>query len=239
MKKLIIALLLGSSMPAFAQNGFYLQPEAGLGFTNSQVKLNEAGMWQYGAGPSKGFSTYNGRIGIGYQYNNWQFSTGIDFLRTGYSINYYTGDFISVLNNDTHIDYSFALPLKVGYQIHCCKHFFITPSAGVDVAYNYSERFTEDALYALNNGPVRTQDKLLKGSELAKNDNLLGLWGNAQLRIGYKVNTRLNVIAGPEVQYMLTSMTNGSLPSQRNYCYSFNAGITWKLKKTQTEKAKN
>ena len=239
MKKLIIALLLGSSMPSFAQNGFYLQPEAGLGFTNSITKFTNVGYWEYGVDKPKGFSTYNGSLGIGYQHNNWQFGTGIEFMRTGYSIEYYSGDLISVHTRNTYMDYSVALPLKVGYQINCCKHFFITPSAGVDFAYNYSERFTKDEFFGLNFGSLRTQNILLTGSELYKNHHVLSLWGTAQLRVGYKVNNRLNVIAGPGVQYMLTSITNEHVSSQNNYCYSFNAGITWKLKKAQTKKANN
>ncbi len=246
MRQFLVGLLCLGSVTSFAQNGFYLQPESGLGFTDAQLKTKfDNGKWTYGTDKPKGFSTYSGRNGIGYQFNNWQFSTGIDFMRTGYSLNYdryyywdlYIGNNEPTLLHikDTKVDYTIALPLKVGYQINCCKQFFVTPIAGIGIGYNYSERYRNDENDGLN---VYTRNHLLQGPDLGKYDNLLSLWGNAAVRLGYKVNSRLSVIAGPEVQYMLTSITNGDYPSQKNYCYSFNAGITWKLTKKQLAKAK-
>ncbi len=246
MKKLIIALLLGSSLSSFAQNVFYLQPEAGLGYTNAQVTPKDGNMNVYGQNKTTGFTTYNARIGVGYQFNNWQFSSGVDFLRTGYSINFigeywligYYGGPERVGMNETRVDHTIALPVKAGYQINISKHLFITPVAGLAVAYNYSERNWQKSTQATFGGYDYTNDYVLKGTALHSIDNLLSLWGNAQLHMGYKVNDKLSVIAGPEVQFMLTSMTNGNLPSQKNYCYSFNAGITWQLAKKVISKTK-
>ena len=239
MKKLLIALLLGSSLPSFAQNGFYLTPEAGVGYTNAQVTPKRDYLNGYGQNKTTGFVTYNARIGVGYQFNNWQLSSGVEFMRTGYSINFigdywnvgYYGGPERVHMNETRVDRTIALLLKAGYQINMSKHLFITPVAGLAVAYNYSERINQQSNDLTFGGYDYKNDYLLEGAALHSNQNLLSLWGNAQLHVGYKVNNKLSIIAGPEVQYMLTSMTNGNLPSQRNYCYSFNAGITWHLGK--------
>jgi hypothetical protein len=226
---------------ASAQNGFYLQPEFGAGMANAKVKIQDLS-WPfmlYPPGPAKSITNYTGRLGIGYQWKNWSISSGIDFIKTGYSWQYLTGDFITYYNTEVKYDYHFIVPVMAAYKFNIGKRFLISPSAGGAVSWNYAERQTIYASPYKGQKGNETQNKLIKGSEFYNSDVPVSFWVAAKAMAGYKINSRLSIIAGPEAMFMLGSMVKNSSLSQKNYTYTFNTGVTWQLGKSMNSTDQN
>lgn len=225
MKKTLFVLFFLYAGSSLAQNGFFLQPLAGVGFTNA--KENRP-MWGYKWSPPTGYYTYNFLAAIGYQYDHWGVVSGFSSLRTGYMGSFYEpGSHWGqqpIRGKEIIIDYSCAIHLVAGYQINAGKHLFFTPGIGAAIAYNVSERQTFN--YS-NGASSNEQSKTLSGAELRKQNNTFSPWGIVQLQFGYKINSRLSVTAMPQAQYMLTSILKDDKTYQNNYVYNFNAGIVW------------
>lgn len=230
MKKVLFVALCACGFTSFAQDGFFLQPEIGIGAANAHVRSPSYGYNTYNSSEPKSFTTYTGQIGVGYQHNNWSINTGVGLLKSGYKWNYLGGDFVTTYVTESHIDYHISVPLTVAYQVNISKLFFITPAVGGAVSYNYAERYTYgEGVY--RNQPQQVTSRLLQGSELAKQDHTTSVWGILQVRAGYKLNDRLSIVAGPEGQFMTGSILKDNNNYQKNYAYTFNAGAIWHLGK--------
>src|SRR5690349_847903 len=72
---------------AHAQNGFYLAPAIGAGWSTSRFPLtvtdNNGSTSQYNRGI---VFSYNVQGGIGYKYKHWYFQSGIQWVKNGYCI---------------------------------------------------------------------------------------------------------------------------------------------------------
>ena len=224
MKKTFLFALCFSAGTAFAQNGFFLQPEIGAGYTNAHANIPEA-RYPQEYYTTKSYFTYNFQLGAGYHFNNWTISSGAGFLRSGYVGHYVSS--IGVIQTDiktTKYGYQVIVPITIAYQFNINKRFFITPGIGGAVSYNCSEKEIIKSKYW-----DVAEHKSITGHSFDSMYHRISMWGIVQARVGYKINNRLNIIAGPEVQYMLTSILKDKNGYQRNYVYTFNAGIMWNL----------
>jgi hypothetical protein len=237
MQKLASILLCFISITSFSQNGFYLAPEIGVGHTNALVNSPQAPTWPiYSIGKPEGFTTYTGQLGIGYHFNNWNLTSGIRYIKAGYAVSYATGDFITIYTKEIRKDNHIAIPLVLAYQFNFGKHFFFAPGVGGEISYNYSERVTTyETFHPGDKGPA-SGNEVLKGSKFEQEHHVAGIWAIAQAQAGYKINTRLAAVAGPQIQAMLTSVVNRNDDYQKNYVISFNAGVVWRLKDNKSLK---
>ena len=117
----------------------------------------------------------------------------------------------------------FSVPLNVAYKIKLSRHFFISPGIGVSCSYNSSarERETDQSGTFVEN----SSNHELSATEFNDKYNRMSLWAGARVYGGYAVNRRLSVIAGPEVQYMVSSLLKNTESYQRNIAGTFNAGV--------------
>lgn len=236
MKKIMLAILFLWSVTAFAQRGFFLCPEIGIGIANTKAQHppNTFGFpygltWQQ---PTKNVFTYNPSVLAGYQLEHWRITAGISFLKTGYKEDTTVGGGAGVSAfwfKETQYYYHLMIPIVFAYECHIGDHFSFTPGVGGAFTYNTSSVIRTD-MYNLQWGDPYKNFKLT--DDLFKsNYNRTGYWGIVQAQFGYKVNGRLNIVAGPEVQYMLTSILKDNSNSQINYAYTFKAGIIWNVKR--------
>lgn len=222
MKKIILAVFCFSGFVSWAQNGFYLQPQAGIG--NSGVLAHDnLKLGTYENIGSNSVSVYNLELGIGYRLNHWEISSGIFFLRSGYYEHTLSGYSFLIDTKTTQYYDHIALPVMASYRFRFGKRFSFAPGFGYEISYNYSDDKTID-----QDGVVTKQ--MLTGEAFTSQYHGTSLWAIVRLGFGYKLNNRINIVAGPELHDMLSSM----LPEGYNaaaYQYSrilsLNAGITW------------
>lgn len=199
---------------ASAQNGFYLAPSfsAGLGQISS---ANESS-------PQSGILSYEVSAGIGYQYKNWRFQSGLQYFKSG---SRYKLSGVSDLNDPegpaflqqsyTHI----GIPLLLGYTFFPQKNFHLVPILGLTTSYNINLR-------EKGRGIARTADY----EPFGEGYHRISFWGNMQLLAEYQVNNKITVFGGPALQYMLSNfnkMTGDRIASgsQRNYNINFELGV--------------
>jgi hypothetical protein len=232
MKNFILTILCLCSVASYAQNGFFLQPEIGIGISNANVVyprdyINYPWGISWNA-PLKNIFTYNPQILIGYQFSHWSVVTGISFLKTGFiedSAVAGSGGASFFSYKETEYFYHFIVPVSISYKFSIGRRFFIVPGIGASFLYTYSSVEKTNNYYSFS-GSTYT-DHTLTDNEFNNNYKHIGVVGTAQINFEYKLNERLNVVAGPEYQAMLSSMLTNTNNEQKNYAYTFNAGIAW------------
>jgi hypothetical protein len=148
---------------------------------------------------------------IGYTHHAWVLTSGLSLLRSGYKELYYSGDIPPGLKITEGVHFGhILLPLTLGYKKGLNDRWSLTPAIGAAASYNFS--FIGDK-YQYNEYK-RTS-----------------AWAVANVVAGYKVNKHTTLTAGPEAQYMLTSLWgNTSINrknTQNNYTILLNAGIIY------------
>src|ERR1017187_7545274 len=96
MKKLILIACLFCGLNTSAQNGFFLQPEIGVGISNTNAKFSTMNIPGTYSWPPTSIFTYDCQLGVGYNFSHWAISSGVYYLRSGYKWHYTGGDFITV-----------------------------------------------------------------------------------------------------------------------------------------------
>ncbi len=237
MKKLIITIACMSGIAAFAQDGFFLQPEMGAG--NAIIKDGypvgiNPGYYADRMSPVKNVFSYRANVLAGYKSGHWSMTTGISFLRTGYhedNLELSTGGWYGYWNYKvTQYYYHLSVPFTAAYEIKAGRRFSVSPAMGVAMSYNVSSSQTMD----LTNFQVTNPDEkhTLTNSEFNKQYHRISGWGILKVQAEYRLSERVTIICGPEAQCMLTSFQKHSdVNATRNHAYTFNAGVTWHLKK--------
>jgi len=235
MNKLFILMLTCGCITASAQDGFYLQPEFGLGKSVANIQHPYSIYFAaWGSGwtvPVKSVITFNPRVSAGYRYHNWNFTFGLSYTKSGFTEDSAwtsPGGAIGFTYKETMYYYHIMVPVTAGYTFPLGSHFFCNPAIGGEFAYNTSARIIRGNYYPT----IETvePDHTLTSSEFNNNYKRTGFWGLARVQFGYKANDRLSIIAGPEVQTMFTSILKDNNNSQKSTNYTFSAGITWILK---------
>lgn len=234
MKKLLFIILCCCSSYVFGQKGFYLLPEAGIGFTNARMPGSSH---FYGHTQLNNITSIQGQLGIGYKTGRWQFSSGIGFLRTGMQL---TGSAL-LLRRDIAITTTFpellvpmviridkittynphiTVPVKIGYEAYRFNNKLkVTPAIGAELAYNTRRTFT----YAEPNFKDRETQVSFN-----YNCNRLGVIGLVQVNLEYKLNNRCDLVAGPSFRYMFSSMLNYA--QEHDYAVLMNVGIRYNFR---------
>jgi hypothetical protein len=197
MKKIAILLLSFSSTTAFAQRGFFLQPEVGIGGANTREPYPASWNVFYGnPGRAGNVQSLAAQLLAGYSFDSWEIVSGIALLQSGY------------LRDDMGIDEKYythiLVPVIAAYRIRLGDRFFLVPGAGLDLSYNPGVKI----VYPYNGHRYSytwTKD------EFDEVHRQLSFWGTAQVVCGYKVSDRLSVIAGPTANYMPLPLSNLNL----------------------------
>lgn len=231
MKQVPALLITGMfSVSAYAQNGFYLAPSTGAGISNATKSVYALGVDGYASFNHKSaiFSN-NIQFGIGYQYKNWRFQTGIQYFKSGYKIDelVFGTDF-----NPTYKSISgsgsykvainqVGIPLQVGYAIPLSSKLSLVPYVGVLSSFTFSGNYQF-------NEPGKFTNNELSGAAL--NDyGRFTFWGLAGAQLEYKLSDKVFIFGGPSVQYKLGSTSNNN--QQNFYNLNFNLGLKFNLNK--------
>lgn len=232
MKHLPALLITGMfSLSAYAQNGFYLAPSAGAGIGNATESLYAVGVDGYAASNHKSpVFTNNLQFGVGYQYKNWRFQTGIHYFKSGYKIDnlVFGTDFDPNPNNisgsgsyEIRIN-QVGIPLQVGYAIPLSRKLSLVPYVGVLSSFTFS-----------GNSKLNEPGKLPSNNELpgaALNDyGRFTFWALAGAQLEYKLSDKVSIFGGPSVQYKLGSTSNNN--QQNFYNLNFNLGLKYNFEK--------
>lgn len=165
---------------------------------------------------------------VGYQSAHWGITSGISLLRTGFKEDSAIGGNptpLSYFFKEYQYYYHFLVPLMVTYKFNVNNRFFLAPAVGGEFSYNTSSQIVthpfDDAHFPI--WPAR--NVTLSDSVFNSRYKRTNLWGTVQVEAGYKLNDRLNIVCGPEAQFMITPIGG----NQKNHAYTINAGITWNL----------
>jgi hypothetical protein len=208
-----------------AQSKFYAVPIAGIGYSDAHQDFFHAN-WNGGDLNKKKSGNYNLQILVGYQWRHWSIETGLQYLETGYKYPDLTfgGSYPVIIYGSAKLSNSHLnIPLHFGYVINTKSKFSIVPTLGVDVGFNLDERSYN--VIGDDKHSVKTPSEDFK-----KTYNTVSVWGNAGVRVEYKLSQRFAVVAGPQFQYMISNFLNVPADaayhaSQRNYSLDFNAGV--------------
>jgi hypothetical protein len=231
MKKLFITLLSLCSVASFAQNGFFLQPEIGTGFSNTSWRPSSSVSSYDG---QKSVFSYQGQVDIGYKAGKWQFITGFGYLRTGvklsqgtiadfnnYALVFFENASFTQLYAAEITDYNphYVIPVKIGYEVHrFSKKLSLTPLIGAEFTNNLPRTFVFTG----------SQKEKESKDDFTYNCNKYGVTGLVQLNFDYRINNRYDLSFGPSAHYMFTSELN--FKDQHDYAVLMNLGLKWSFK---------
>ena len=222
MRKFILFILCLSCIPAFAQDGLFLQPTIGIGV--GKVKYSEDAPF-----PIKFTLIPSVQIGIGYQFSHVVLSTGLGYMQTGFAqkITYtdYVGNVVGTGYLNLHYNH-LVVPVTVGYKLNGGKKFSVTPVIGTEITYNISGR-------EVTSGYGPKQNTKIPNDQFKKGIEPISVFGLIQLNLDFLIADRLSIVCTPKFDYMVTNMLKDS-PHIAQHCYTFllNAGIKWSLAKS-------
>ena len=237
MKQVIVVLICFGSLCAHAQTGLFLQSEVGAGTSTAKIKSpTDIATYPWGLTWQTRVKTivaYSPKLLVGYQYHHWRLTTGIAFTKTGYTVDTAIGGlagFAGLYFKETQFFYHLQLPLYIGYTLNLGQHFFCDPEIGGGLSYNFASKIEKTNYNMLE---AQSLNRGLTQSEFSKFYNPVSYWGMGRVQFGYKASERLSIVAGPEVEVMLSSMLKDKANSQKSINYTFNAGIIWHCNKTK------
>jgi hypothetical protein len=221
MKKimLVAVAIVHFSTFAFSQNGFFLQPLAGIGAGNVKNSYNP---------DTKNVLVFDGGVNIGYATGRFMFCTGLGYLRTGSSVDItYTGALGNPLATSKFYTYfnHIAVPLTAAYKFKAGKKLSILPAIGAAISYNISARQTVIE-YTQEN-----KVEPMPSAQFNEYYNPLSVFGIVNVGFDYKLSPGLILTCTPTFDYMVTNMfsgpDNGQTTTQHNYTLLLNMGVKW------------
>jgi len=228
MKQLIFSmscfclLFVSMALRCAAQTGTFFQAEIGTGKCNDAFENTSA--WYYADVATHRLAANSAAVAIGKRFHKWELSAGISYMTSGYTESYITGDFAPVFVNESYHFSHIMVPVIVARELQLSKRFSFKPALGVAAAYDITD-LTWTAKASVSSGQPNTE-KITSEST--------SLWGIAKATFGYRLNSRLAVIAGPEVHYMITSLSQKAYDGRlQNVACTFNAGIVADLHKAK------
>ena len=226
MKGILVLVFCFSGFVASAQNGFYLQPEIGIGSSNVSAHDNMI-LGRYENEGRYSIGVLDCELGIGYRIGHLEINSGIFFLQSGFYEHTLSGYMFMTDTKTTQYYNHIALPVIADFRIRPGKRFSIAPGIGYEISHNYSDNKTTD-----QDGVVTKQK--LTGAAFTNLYQVTSAWWIIRLGAGYKLNKRMGIVAGVELHDMLTSiLAEGYNPAAFQYSVilSLNAGITWNFGK--------
>lgn len=242
MKRILFIALCACSATSFAQTGFFIQPEIGVGISNTN--------WQFfSPNDNRGLKNmFSDKFGIkaGYQNEKWEFTAGIGYLNTGYQMESHGGfgpgvtqEYFShawpvpnIIGTYSMHDPHIVLPLEAGYKIHLNSKLVFMPSICITAMYNLP-RHVVTKMYLSDGDKESSQD-------FKTNCNEYGLLGTVQFNFEYTLTHKIALIAGPDAQYMLTSVMKKPAFSiyapQYDHAFLMNIGLKYCFSKKHNNK---
>jgi len=230
MKKVIFSLAACCIVAAVnAQNKFYVLPSVGAGISNIHQTFYSPVVQESDIKNDVVFN-YNTQLLLGYQWKHFVIETGAQYLTTGNSNEF---AFVTVEPPQPEFLYrkvtykytSITIPVQIGYEIPVSPAFSVTPTIGANIGFNLSQQYSWKDLNDHESTEKLPND--LYGNNFKKTS----IWGNAGVRLSYKINERIAIVGGPGFQYMLNNFVEDPVISstfkstQRNYSLDFNLGV--------------
>ena len=241
MKYVSTILIVLYSFCSIAQNSFFVQANASGGLTGTTGKISYDNLDVVWAKPVAKIATVDGELLLGYQHNNWTFTIGISYLQTGYKEHYEYFEFWTTEVENTERFYHVLLPVTVSRKFRFNERSFFSPALGGAFSYNYALK--ETGKQNDENNVFHSYNNNISKAQFDYNFQRESIWGIIQATFGYVLNTRMDITAGPEVQYMITGIEkptgayNGHHQNMRNYALLLNAGAIWHFKKAEKQRS--
>lgn len=212
MKKAILcAVCIGSACLANAQSlQKYLQIHTGGYYADMEIKgeplysiqpvpkPDYSDPYRPGAGFSAGLSG-------GFIWKRWKAETGVDYLSLTRSYNNLLvmegpspGTFVNVNVERSERYRQIIVPVSLGYNVLVPgKTWSVYPQLSAAISYNYEYRSRSQG--------AGVDDAWRNGDYLNTTLVKKSIWAGAGVEIGYKLNRNFQLIAKPEVNYMINS----------------------------------
>ncbi len=207
MKKLLLLFLLACHFQVFAQNGFFIQPSAGVGYTNATIYSS------FLNGTYKPAS--NLRLLFGYKYRNIIFKAGFSYFNSGY-VDTRTLPFMQPeyqLNAGYRYETYLALPVTIGYNIKINKRFSVAPYLGYTLGFE------------------KNRTSVFATQKMSWPESGTNSFASMQMEVNYKLSPKFYLIAAPDVQYMIPTRYDNQASYFSNYTYTLNLGVKYFLSK--------
>ncbi len=222
MKNLLLLFLLFCHSQVFAQNGFFVQPTYGSGFTNTtELVLRNL---NYENVPEL---TNKIQLLFGYTFKNIIFKTGVSSFKTGSVYEDNNADppgvaMVPIAWSKIYYNY-IALPISVGYNIKVNQRFSISPYLGYSLGFATS---MQRVIYSLSDSKIfKTYTNPASGTNS---------FTSMQFEIAYRLNSKLQLTATPEAQFMVPHQfdlnyfhTSTNARYFESYTYTLNIGIKY------------
>ncbi len=229
--KQFFAMLVGMfASSLYAHDVFFIAPSVGIGMGSTHSNVNSA-FWVYNDQKPSFVFTYGGGSDIGYRRGKWEFSTGIQYLVSGYSHKYDGGDLITMHIMHREYEQHIVVPVMADRIFGINKKCFV--SIGLGGAYLHNIIVKEHEEQTLEGTSVTsTSDNTYKGDMFDAKYSRTAFSGIVRARFMYMLSPRVNIFAGPQFQYMFTSLLKKSDYSdfyQNNYVANMHFGAQFTL----------
>ena len=230
MKKLFILLGILYAGVANGQVGFFLQPQIGGGFSNTNIRRPVDPM-AFGISLSENVLTYNPQLILGYAHSFWAVRIGASYLETGFSgvRETFYGPYTPITKSLTEyyahymVPVTFALRGRIGYR------WLFSPEAGGAVSYNYGK-------YGTYTFASNKYTETVMGKAFTQNYQQYSYWAIGKINFEFELSQRINLLWGVSGQYMINSMLKDKTNIQKGYAYTLNMGMIWDLKHDRPKK---
>jgi hypothetical protein len=230
-----LLLVLGMiSLSSFAQQGFFLQPTAGIGMANARIKDYTYPYTSTSVAlvPLKPAVAFDVQATVGYQYKHLLLATGLGYMQSGYAEDItYTSVLGNPIGNGSVKQYieHIALPMSIGYRIGNGRFSFVPVVSNI-FTRNYRAREVATDL---------TGNRISRTAPIHSNDGFYkaySVWARVQTDFVYMISPRLAVMLSPSVTYMLTNLEHHYVglkyPTYHDYNLCISGGLKWYLHAT-------
>lgn len=222
------------SATLYAQNGLFIAPFAGAGAGSTHSNLyNQDAFFIYDVQKPTLTSTYTAGITVGYRLNKWELTTGVAYLQSGFAQRYDMGDFILEHVKHTEHETHIVIPVVADRRFHLTGRSYLSAGIGAALYQNIGAKYKDDiSLDGVTN--TATTRHTYTADEFNDRYHKTSLSGIGRVRYMYQLSPKLNIFAGPEFQYMLTSIlktTDYFDHYQHNYVVNMNLGVQLNLGK--------
>jgi hypothetical protein len=244
MKKMSLLLVLFCNMTAFAQKGFFLQPEIGFGTTTAHAPGLPTKKHILPLNATVNRPLFDMPVLVGYSFRHWEIKSGITLMTFGYSDSYKSIDPKNPANwasfrEEQHFAH-LMVPFIADYRFSLSDRMFISPGLGFEFSHTFVSYLELQETHSSAAG-TKTFSARAKYNDYSP----VNLWGTLEATVGYKVSDRLSIVATPALHSMLSSTRgkNFETNGHHNHVSVLNVGVKWCLSKNrakdQTRKSKN
>lgn len=153
----------------------------------------------------------------GYQWNNWQLSTGIHYMQTGYRQPLFPLG--QPTRENFYQQYKFVhilIPLEAGYNLLPGRRVGVIPALGLSFSRNIAMRYLTN---------YNRYERRVSGAEFRQHYQSFSFFGQAGIRISYRLSERFALLAGSQCFFMLHNLKQQTAVTEPDlYLLSVQAG---------------